>query len=91
MFVVHTVNQLEEAIREGAEEILVTGSLATNVHEAYLSKSYKGKDEAAVNASSGVSQCGGATLLIITGEYSLLESQLDPQSPSMILQRSAQH
>ncbi len=91
MFVVHTVNQLEEAIREGAGEILVTGSLATNVHEAYLSKSYKGKDETAINEASGVSRFGISSLLIITGEYSLLESRLDPQSPSMILQRSAQH
>ncbi|MBP2666355.1 MAG: hypothetical protein H6Q76_1335 [Firmicutes bacterium] len=91
MFVVHTVNQLEEAIREGAEEILVTGSLATNVHEAYLSKSYKGQDETAINAPGGVSRRGGAKLLIITDEYSLLESQLDPQSPSMILQRASQH
>ena len=91
MFVVHTVNQLEEAIREGAEEILVTGSLATNVHEAYLSKSCKSKDETAINALSGVSRGGGAKLLIITDEYSLLESHLDPQSPSTILQRSTQH
>ena len=28
MFVVHTVNQLEEAVRVGAEEILVTGGLS---------------------------------------------------------------
>ena len=41
MFVVHTVNQLEEAVRVGAEEILVTGGLASNVHAAYLSKSCK--------------------------------------------------
>jgi hypothetical protein len=41
MFVVHTINQLEEAIRVGAEEILVTGMLANNVRETNLSKTYK--------------------------------------------------
>jgi hypothetical protein len=106
MFVVHTVNQLEEAVRVGAEEILVTGGLASNVYEAYLLKTCKGKDgEVAVlsenqqgtcefssaSHGTGVPVWGVSSLMIITGEYALLDSHLDPRSPSMILQRTTQH
>ncbi|MHC1760501.1 MAG: hypothetical protein AB9917_13535 [Negativicutes bacterium] len=106
MFVVHTVNQLEEAVRVGAEEILVTGGLASNVHEAYLSKTCTDKDGAMAATSAnrqsmcendsvtrriGVPVWGVSSLMMITGEYVLLNSHLDPQSPSMILQRTTQH
>jgi len=46
MFVVHTVNQLEEAVRVGAGEILVTGGLASNIYEAYLLKTSRVVPEA---------------------------------------------
>ena len=106
MFVVHTVNQLEEAVRVGAEEILVTGGLASNVHEAYLLKTCKDTDVAtpvltehrqsacefdAVAHRIGVPVWGVSSLMIITGEYALLDSHLDSRSPSMILQRTTQH
>ena len=106
MFVVHTVNQLEEAVRVGAEEILVTGGLASNVHEAYLSKTCTDKDVVmTVKAENRQSMCekdsvarrigvpvwGLASLMMITGEYVLLDSHPDPRSPSMILQRTTQH
>jgi len=108
MFVVHTVNQLEEAVRIGAEEILVTGGLASNMHEAYLLRTYKDKNkngqtaESAENPQStgeiesvaqrmGVPVWGLSSLMEITGEYSLLDSHLDPRSPSMILQRTPPH
>jgi hypothetical protein len=102
MFVVHTVNQLEEAVRVGAEEILVTGGLASNVHEAYLLKSCKDKESTEqsqsencdidhVSQRTGVPVWGISSLMIITGEYLLLDSQLNNQSPSMILQRANQH
>jgi len=106
MFVVHTVNQLEEAVRVGAEEILVTGGLASNVHEAYLSKTCKDNDGVAAESSeSRQSSCeagsvahgmrvpvwGVSSLMMITGEYALLDSHLDSRSPSMILQRTTQH
>ncbi len=106
MFVVHTVNQLEEAVRVGAEEILVTGGLASNVHEAYLLKSCKDDVPAMAESVQNhqqdsnvdhvaqragvVSGWGTASLMIITGEYSLLDSQLDSRPPSMILQRTSQ-
>jgi hypothetical protein len=106
MFVVHTVNQLEEAVRLRAEEILVTGGLASNVHEAYLLKTCKGQDGAMAESSkkqqddrdmdsvahkNAVPVWEVSSLMVITGEYSLLECQFDPQSPSMILQRTTQH
>lgn len=106
MFVVHTVNQLEEAVRVGAEEILVTGVLANNVHEAYLLKTYKDKDVAEIESlerqqgngemdtaahRSGVPLWGTLSMMILAGEYILLDSHLDSRSPSMILQRTTQH
>ena len=110
MFVVHTVNQLEEAVRVGAEEILVTGGLASNVHEAYLLKSNSGSvvgEEAIKGKSasdlgqkgdvdrearrSGMPGWGISSLIMITGEYCMLDSQIDCNSPSMILQRARQH
>ena len=108
MFVVHTVNQLEEAVRIGAEEILVTGGLASNMHEAYLLRTYKDKNKNGQTAESsgnpqstcdiesvaqriGVPVWGLSSLMEITGEYSLLDSPLDPRSPSMILQRTPPH
>lgn len=102
MFVVHTVNQLEEAVRVGAEEILVTGGLASNVHEAFLLKSCKDKEFSEQNQAEncdidhvaqrmGVPVWGISSLMIITGEYLLLDSQLNSQTPSMILQRASQH
>lgn len=102
MFVVHTVNQLEEAVRVGAEEILVTGGLVNNVHEAYRLKTCKQMegedpeerqdencsiDQAALR--HGVPVWGLSSLMIITHDYALLNSRLDSQSPCMILQRSA--
>jgi hypothetical protein len=106
MFVVHTVNQLEEAVRVGAEEILVTGGLASNVHEAYLLKSCNGSETSdsdlerrqtencdieQVAQRAGVPIWGISSLMIITGEYLLLDSQLNSHSPCMILQRANQH
>jgi hypothetical protein len=98
MFVVHTVNQLEEAVRVGAEEILVTGGLASNVHEAYLLKSCKGSEsgteECDIDKASeraGLPVWGMSSLMVITGEYLLLDSQLNSHSPCMILQRTNQH
>jgi hypothetical protein len=96
MFVVHTVNQLEEAVRVGAGEILITGGLASNVHEAYLLKSCADKEEPAsdgpmnlqVNDTTG---WGLTSLLVIMGEYALLDSRLDNQTPSAVLQRTNQH
>ena len=79
MFVVHTVNQLEEAVRVGAEEILVTGCLADNVQEAYHSKAYKDKTWEEMS------------LTAITGEYELLDPHLDSRSPYTILQRTTEH
>jgi hypothetical protein len=106
MFVMHTVNQLEEAVRVGAEEILITGGLANNVHEAYLLKTCKEKVGAAAESSEiqqssremdsvahsiGVPEWMISSLMIITGEYALLDAHLDSRSPSMILQRTTQH
>ena len=106
MFVVHTVNQLEEAVRVGAEEILVTGGLASNVHEAYLLKSCKDNETTGsdleqsqpekcnidyVAERAGVPVWGISSLMIITGDYLLLDSQLNSQSPCMTLQRANQH
>ncbi len=106
MFVVHTVNQLEEAVRVGAEEILVTGGLASNVHEAYLLKSCKDSEANESNLEqsqpekcdidfvarrAGVPVWGISSLMIITDDYLLLDSQLNSQSPCMILQRTNQH
>ena len=110
MFVVHTVNQLEEAVRVGAEEILVTGGLASNVHEAYLLKSSRGSvagEESVAGKSaaergqkrevdreerhSSVPVWGVPSLIMITGEYCMLDFQLDCRSPSMVLQRARQH
>lgn len=106
MFVVHTVNQLEEAVRVGAEEILVTGGLANNVQEAYMLKSCK-EDTPGVSALSedaavqierlaektGVPAWRISSILIITGGYTLLDSQQNTSSPgsSMILQKTMQH
>ena len=98
MFVVHTVNQLEEAVRVGAEEILVTGGLANNVHEAYLLKSCKGSESATAECDvdkvaerAGLPSWGISSLMVITGEYLLLDSHLNHHSPCMILQRTNQH
>lgn len=105
MFVVHTVNQLEEAIRVGAEEILVTGGLASCLHEAYLLKTCKEQERPevmTVEASQGAGMTeriirkvgmpllGISSLLIITDGYALLDAHLDTQFPSMILQRAPQ-
>ena len=87
MFVVHTVNQLEEAVRVGAEEILVTGGLASNVHAAYLSKSCKNKEDKAPETQVW----GISSIILVTGEYVLVDTNLDTQFPSMILQRTTQH
>ncbi len=98
MFVVHTVNQLEEAVRVGAEEILVTGGLANNVHEAYLLKNCKGSESNAAECDvdkvaerTGVPIWGLSSLMVITDDYQLLDSQLNNHSPCMILQRTNQH
>jgi len=106
MFVVHTVNQLEEAVRVGAEEILVTGDLVSNLHEAYLLRTYMDNDSAASESSEVLQTAHGVdylaqrsrgpvlmvpSLMMITGEYALLDSHLDSRSPSMILQRTTQH
>ena len=105
MFVVHTVNQLEEAVRVGAEEILVTGGLASNVQEAYMLKTCKEDNPCGMDAlagdgadkierlaeKSGIPAWRISSILIITGGYSLLESQQSARSPSMILQKSVQH
>jgi hypothetical protein len=96
MFVVHTVNQLEEAVRVGAGEILITGGLASNVHEAYLLKSCTDQesptsDEPMHLQAHDTTGWGLTSLLVIMGEYALLDSRLDNQSPSAVLQRTNQH
>lgn len=105
MFVVHTVNQLEEAVRVGAEEILVTGGLASNVQEAYMLKSCKDDSACVMDAlssegadqierlaeKSGIPAWRISSILIITGGYTLLDSQQSTRSPSMILQKTVQH
>ena len=92
MFVVHTLNQLEEAVRAGAGEILVTGGLASNVREVYLSR--PGGD-AAVPVDSGynagVPLWRVASLMVVTDQYAILDTQLDSHSPCMILQRTTHH
>lgn len=101
MFVVHTVNQLEEAVRVGAEEILVTGGLVNNVHEAFrLKVCQQGRMQEQEEPSDencnidqsaqrmGVPVWGLSSLMMITHEYALLNSRIDSQSPCMILQRS---
>lgn len=104
MFVVHTVNQLEEAVRVGAEEILVTGGLASNVQEAYMLKDCK-EDSCVVDAltedgfdkierlaeKSGIPAWRISSILIITGGYTLLDVQQGTRSPTMILQKTIQH
>ena len=88
MFVVHTVNQLEEAVRAGAGEILVTGCLASNVREAYAQPC--GEADSAVHRT-GVTVWERLTLMIITDQYAILDSHLESQSPCMILQRTTHH
>ena len=92
MFVVHTLNQLEEAVRAGAGEILVTGGLASNVREVYVSR--PGQDAAAPVESgynAGVSLWRVASLMVVTDQYAILDTQLDSHSPCMILQRTTHH
>ena len=105
MFVVHTVNQLEEAVRVGAEEILVTGGLASNVQEAYMLKSCKEENSCIVDVltedgvdkierlaeKSGIPAWRISSILIITGGYTLLDVQQGTRSPTMILQKTIQH
>ena len=105
MFVVHTVNQLEEAVRVGAEEILVTGGLTSDVQDAYMLKSCKDNETCVSDAlsedgvgkieriaeKSGVPAWRISSIMIITGDYTLLDSQNDPKNPSMILQKTVQH
>ena len=88
MFVVHTVNQLEEAVRAGAGEILVTGCLASYVREAYAQPC--GEADSAVHRT-GVPVWEELTLMIITDQYAILDSHLESQSPCMILQRTTHH
>ena len=88
MFVVHTVNQLEEAVRAGAGEILVTGCLASNVREDYEQPC--GEADSAAHRT-GVPVWEGLTLMIIADQYAILDSHLESQSPCMILQRTAHH
>jgi len=105
MFVVHTVNQLEEAVRVGAEEILVTGGLAGNVQDAYMLKSCS---DGGVCVSDALSEDGASqierlaeksgvpawrisSIMLITGDYTLIDSQHDVKHPSMILQKTVQH
>ena len=92
MFVVHTLNQLEEAVRAGAGEILVTGGLASNVREVYLAR--PGQDTAAPLDSGynvGVPIWRVASLMVVTDQYAILDTQLDSHSPCMILQRTTHH
>jgi len=105
MFVVHTVNQLEEAVRVGAEEILVTGGLASNVQDVYLLKASKDgancvsdalSEDGAGNIEriaekSGVPAWRLSSIMIITGEYTLVDTQHDAKNPAMILQKTVQH
>ena len=105
MFVVHTVNQLEEAVRVGAEEILVTGGLAGNVQEAYLLKSCKDNGPCVSDAlteegndrieriaeKSGIPAWRISSIMIITGEYTLIHTKHDAKASSMILQKTVQH
>ena len=92
MFVVHTLNQLEEAVRAGAGEILVTGGLASNVREAYLSQ--PGRDTSVPLDSEhnvGVPLWRVASLMVVTDQYAIQDTQLESQSPCMILQRTTHH
>ena len=95
MFVVHTMNQLEEAIRVGAGEILVTGNLAKHVHEAYQLKACKGNcfsgDSEEFTQMSGMPAWGLSSLLVLTDQFSEMNTKGDPRYPSVILQRSRQH
>lgn len=95
MFVVHTMNQLEEAIRVGAGEILVTGNLAKHVHEAYQLKACKGDcfsgDTEEFTQMSGMPAWGLSSLLVLTDQFSEMDARVDPGPPSVILQRSKHH
>ena len=95
MFVVHTMNQLEEAIRVGAGEILVTGNLAKHVHEAYQLKACKNPHLACESEEivqmSGMPAWGISSLLVLTDEFAEMDARVDPRSPSVILQRNKQH
>jgi len=96
MFVVHTVNQLEEAVRLGAEEILVTGTFANSVRDVFLFKSDSDIDTCPAAAfpadamskiehiaeKSGVPPFQLTSIMIISGDYSLLDAH-----PCMLLQK----
>lgn len=100
MFVVHSVNQLEEATRVGAREILVTGRIAGNVRDIFSFKTCRSGDVCPFEGFSGeellkieeiaqhagVPACQIISIMIVTGDYSLLD---DPQSPlsTCMLQR----
>ena len=88
MFVVHTVNQLEEAVRAGAGEILVTGCLVSNVRDAYA---HTCEEADSALHRTGVPVWEGLSLMIITDQYAILDSHLETQSPCMILQRTTHH
>ena len=105
MFVVHTVNQLEEAVRLGAEEILVTGGLASNVQDVYTLKSCRNSDSCVSEAmseegagkieriaeKSGVPAWRISSIIMITGDYILVDAEHDAKSPAMILQKTVHH
>jgi len=94
MFVVHTVSQLEEAARIRAEEILVTGNLASKVQRACSLQSCIKKDAVSTDVSltkevlevekQDMMDSGLVSITLVIGDYVLLSSNLESNSPSVV-------
>jgi hypothetical protein len=101
MFVVRTVNQLEEAIRVGAKEILVNGKLAGRVKAAWQPNGRKDSgivaagehemridgDVHRISGMNGIPVWGGVSMLALAEGFTAIDAQGDLDIPSLILQQ----
>jgi hypothetical protein len=104
MFVVHTVHQLEDALKENAKEIMVIGELSGPVQAACQRKA--GKDEYVEKSSSfskeilmdidEILEINGKlawerdVMLALMGNYAVMDTLRNYQLQSVFLQRIEQ-
>ncbi len=101
MFVVHTVTQLEEALKGSAKEILVIGELAYPVRSACQCKSHEDKASEATEALkeeivldineifeiNGVPVWDRDSMLSLMGNFTVINSLGGSSIPRVILKR----
>ena len=101
MNVVHTITQLEEARSLGAKEILVTGKFASSVRDVFLSESTNVNNSCLAETfslndmsklehiaeKSEITVCQVASIMAVIGDYCLLDTSLDAQSPCMLIKK----